>query len=1147
MPRAFLSRTALGSLLGAVLLAILCWWFSPLLSEVFDDPLWRGALAAVPVLGWAVVTGLFAWLRRRRDARLIVETAAAANASATLHDTRLAEAEASQRQALADALGKLRRAAGGKGQHLYQLPWYLLIGPPGTGKTTALLHSGLNFPLAEGKVGGVGGTRQCDWWLSDSAVLIDTAGRYTTQDSDTAADRAEWEGFLDLLRRARPRLPLNGVLVTIGTDLLGRLDDAGREAHARAIRRRLHEVEARLGLTLPVYLLVTKADLVLGFTEYFGNLDREARRQVWGVTFRPEEGRRMEGAASAFAPAFAALCDRLTGRLPDRLQAERGTAQRVLIAGFPGQFAALEQPLSGFLRAAFGGSRLEPAPFLRGVYFTSGTQEGTPLDRLAGALARGFGLDPSVPAAAMASRARAFFIERLLQDVIFGEARLAALRGRASRRGAWIQAGAWAAAALLVLAGAGYAWQGRGTEEARMARLGTALERAEDEARAAPPTDRVADADLSRVLGYLEASRALPEAAHGPGPGFGLSQETVLAAGSEAAYRRALGLILLPRLLNRLEAQMRAGLHSADLLYEATRIYLMLGRQGPLDPALVREWMRQDWLILYPGAVNQQGREALHRHLDALLGEDLPAFPLDGALVDEARRVFSRLPMAARVYGRLRPLTQTVPPWRPADVLGQAGQRHFRRASGQPLTEGVPGVFTVEGLYGAVLPRLPQAVLEAAGEAWVLGPGATQAGDPRRLEAEVLGLYAAEYARAWQAVLDDLVLPPPVGLGQAAEALNLLGAPNSPLKDLVRAVARQLSPGTPPEGMAAASQAGPAGERVAAALGAAGQQVTEPVARLIEERFRPLREAAGAPMDEILLIINDLYAQVARLAAAPQGAVLAPSAGLDPGQRLMAAAARQPRPLRNWLEGLARASQQARAGGAKTALAAAAAQNLAPLCRSLETQFPFRRSPGAPSMPLQDFVRLFAPTGALDQFFNQHVRPFADISGPVWHPAVAEGMDPPVSGADLRQFQRAHAIREAFFPAGVAGYALRWQLLPTGLSGAEMAVLETDGASFAWPPPPPRPIEMSWPASAPAALRFEPSGPAAAPSEEGPWAALRLVMLGRLSATAAPDRFRLSLGSGGQSAEFQLLTGSRINPFGLRDLGEFRCPVLAAP
>ncbi len=84
-----------------------------------------------------------------------------------------------------EAVARLKRSTG-KRNFLYQVPWYIVIGPPGAGKTTALVNSGLKFPLAGSgealPVAGVGGTRYCDWWFTDDAVLIDTAGRYTTQD-----------------------------------------------------------------------------------------------------------------------------------------------------------------------------------------------------------------------------------------------------------------------------------------------------------------------------------------------------------------------------------------------------------------------------------------------------------------------------------------------------------------------------------------------------------------------------------------------------------------------------------------------------------------------------------------------------------------------------------------------------------------------------------------------------------------------------------------------------------------------------------------------------------------------------------------------------------------------------------------------------
>ena len=148
-----------------------------------------------------------------------------------------------------------RRRLGAKGSRrwLYQLPWYAMIGPPGSGKTTALTQSGLRFPLAQAReIRGVAGTRYCDWFFTDEAVLIDTAGRYTSQDSDRDGDAKAWRGFLELLRRRRPRQPLNGVLVAISVSELVAGRDRGGFDHAATVRSRLarlfehrHRITAR--------------------------------------------------------------------------------------------------------------------------------------------------------------------------------------------------------------------------------------------------------------------------------------------------------------------------------------------------------------------------------------------------------------------------------------------------------------------------------------------------------------------------------------------------------------------------------------------------------------------------------------------------------------------------------------------------------------------------------------------------------------------------------------------------------------------------------------------------------------------------------------------------------------------------------------
>ena len=170
---------------------------------------------------------------------------------------------------------------------------------------------------------GVGGTRNCDWWFTDEAVFLDTAGRYTTQDSDASSDSEGWREFLALLTKYRQRRPVNGIILTISAQDLLTQGDAGREAHVDAARRRLTELTRELQIQLPVYVMVTKCDMVAGFTEYFDDLTQEDRAQVWGVTFPYEDSVNGE-AADAFPAEFDALMGRLNERVFARLEEERG-------------------------------------------------------------------------------------------------------------------------------------------------------------------------------------------------------------------------------------------------------------------------------------------------------------------------------------------------------------------------------------------------------------------------------------------------------------------------------------------------------------------------------------------------------------------------------------------------------------------------------------------------------------------------------------------------------------------------------------------------------------------------------------------------------------------------------------------------------
>ncbi|MEW6690378.1 MAG: type VI secretion system membrane subunit TssM [Pseudomonadota bacterium] len=329
---------------------------------------------------------------------------------------------ASELESIRGRFARALEALGAK--RVEELPWYVFIGAPGSGKTTALANSGLRFvlPPAEGATPGIGGTRNCDWWFAEEAVLLDTAGRYTTQASSARADAAAWHGFLALVKRFRPGRPLNGAFVTVSVPDLLLWTKLERARFAGHVRMRLAEMYAALGERFPIYLLATKTDLLAGFTEFFGELDVEGRAQVWGTTFDLQlDPATLE---ARYAEEFAALEARLNAEMLARLHEEGDLQRRASIYRFPQQFHALGPLMGEFLAQSFTTQVEHRAPLLRGVYFTSGTQEGNPIDRVLGTLARTFSLERAA-AVERGPSGRGYFISRLLREVVLAEAGLA--------------------------------------------------------------------------------------------------------------------------------------------------------------------------------------------------------------------------------------------------------------------------------------------------------------------------------------------------------------------------------------------------------------------------------------------------------------------------------------------------------------------------------------------------------------------------------------------------------------------------------------------------------------------------------------------------------------------------------------------------
>ena len=1160
----FLKSRWLLTLIGVALLCLLIWFAGPYFAFAEVKPLSSatGRLVAIliVVLIWALLWQWKNWQAARATRQLgdaagagAPEAKPGAVARSGQDRGNIGAADAQLRNKFDEAFAALGKS-GKNSKDLLELPWYMIIGPPGSGKTTLLSNSGLDFPLADrfGKaaVRGVGGTRSCDWWFTSEAILLDTAGRYTTQDSDESADRAGWLEFLTLLKKHRRRRPVNGVLLAFSISDIAALSEEECERHVVAIRRRLVELHEQLGVQLPVYVLFTKADLIAGFSEYFDDLDKTGREQVWGTTFSWELSR--DGKAyERLGQELDDLVLRLAARVPERLQAEREPGRRAALFGFPQQCAGLKTPILAFVRGVFANASLDERVWLRGAYITSGTQEGTPIDRMLGALAKTFRLGVQAIAPAP-GRGKAYFIGRLLSDVIFREAGLAGSDPKVERRSrilfAAVYLGTAAITALLVIA--------------IMASYHANSSYLDEVAAAASPLAAIpspgSSSTLEGSIPSLDAVRQVVDIArkyegHVPlGMRFGLYQGGALTSTAEDAYFREMNNSLAPAVARHFEERIRSSGSQPDRMYEYLKAYLMLGEpRQHLDPAQIQLIAGAEWARAFASApaTGQQ----LTTHFTAFTDQPERIQPArtDAQLIEQARSSLQQASLPLLIYSRVRlSYADDKRQLRLDQQLGINGAMLLRK-SGKPLSEPFPALYTrtvfdefnTRGKYELVIGFLK--------DSWVLGDKSLAGTQSPQLASDVVSLYERDYISAWDQLLGDITVRAPRDTADAAAILGALSSSTSPLKRLLvltDANTNLLKP------LPAGSLQAAAGAKLAQAAGGIdkvlGTAAGPPAGSAVTAHFASLNAlVAGAPgpapIDQLLSLMAQAQQQLqsaSGLGGQPGSPAVLASIQNALGS-LQATTAQMPPVVGGLVGGLTGQSKSVALGVAHSDLENRYQSQVVTQCRELlGARYPFTKA-STSDVTLEDFARVFGTGGIYDAFFQTNLAALVDTSRATWK--WKEGAEA-IGGSTalLAQFQTADRIRQVFFKPGGQVPEVRFNISPDELDdNVDRFRLEIDGQVLEYRHGPPKAVSMMWPGGAvgAAVASFEQhSGAHPQAAFQGPWALFRLLD----QATLVPQsdtRLLATFKVNGSQARVLFEAASIRNPIVRQDAIRFHC------
>ncbi len=742
-------------------------------------------------------------------------------------------------------------------RYLYELPWYMIIGNPGAGKTTLLLNSGLTFPVAE-QMGVASaqmtlaknsGTKNCQWWFTNEAVLIDTAGRYTAPD-DGVADKpktdeqpenkksvaentAEWFGFLNVLKSVRGRAPINGALIAIDVAELLTFDHNQRLTQAAQLRARLAELRQHLGIRFPVYVMLTKTDKLRGFNEYFGSLTSEGREQVWG--FSLPWGEQENQLKNQLQDEFNALHKRLANGVALRLQEEFELDRRQALYVLPQELEAIQAPITDLLDAVFSDSRFDTTQLthmLRGVYFTSAMQtedlkpvadQRALMPRLQGALqALGKRLQPR--SASQNKTTKSYFVTDVLSRIVFVESYLVKpnLAWEARMKLLRVLGHSVVGIVFFWLTGAltlSYENNSKYLESADTKALALANKMTGDNNALA----------MSQIIRLLNEAKEVPmfdglnlnepSAAYM----YGLYTGDAVKKSSQLAYQYLQDSLVLPIVLRRMETVLREALTVKDptLSYDTLRAYLILHDPVEYKKSAqdVQAWVLKDWQESSgrdskDSSGASKGLAQLFENSFAMVGHFEAMFSgerviqsstsVDEALVRQVRELLDKSSSSERLYQRVKTALSLQAPqdFTLAKALGPQSGTLFSRQSGQTLEKGVPGLFTYEGYHSVFAKRMAEILnVVQQDDAWVMGrqsQNAAQLNDAARtaLLEEIRRQFLNEYAMLWTDFLADIRLVRNDGGATLAFDLNLLrqlASPDSPLIRLSRMAAKETT------------------------------------------------------------------------------------------------------------------------------------------------------------------------------------------------------------------------------------------------------------------------------------------------------------------------------------------------------------------
>jgi type VI secretion system protein ImpL len=1081
-------------------------------------------------------------------------------------------------------------AATEAGDAVYALPWFLVAGPPASGKTSLVLSSGLNFQTlpsqrhAEHRL--VRPTRSCEWRITDAAVLLDTAGRYQIE----GANRDEWGALAETLKRHRSRRPLDGFLVVVSAAWALAASDAELEGQAQILRAQLEDVMQRTRMRFPVYLVWTHADAVEGFGQFFSRLPRERRGEVWGATIPLEQA---ANAHALFDVEFDLLFDALMRQRLTHLNVSDTATEQLSIFNFPPRVSETRNPLALFTSILFRPTPFRESPLLRGFYLTANVGNGQGAKVPAPAAAAGDAGEATTDGRARVSTrtiGEGFFIERFFKDVLLRDQNVAAALQPPERRSFHLRIALLTLAAILglsLLTGLtiSYFANRRLIADARdrAARVEERVRLTPNREQDAPESPLEARIDIE-ALERLRETVAMLDAYEREGAPlhlrFGLYAGNRINPQLRAIYFEALTQRYFKPTFLALEKDLQAfAANSPNTAaappslpapaanpsgddasaaapgaaaespapteeenlgrhYDLLKAYLMITSEPErVEPTLISAQLADYWRAASPGDMEYVSRQHLDFYAQQSNRPGAPRAQADEKLVAQARNRLAAYPAVNRYYKRIT--TEINARTRQVTLASILAGRGGGVLNG---SYAVPGSYTLEGFREQVTPAFKSATADMSKDDWVMGSIKTT-GNASAADTEKLwSLYFRDYTDHWRRFLRDMSVNKFRSKDDAVNALNALTATDSPLELVMETVARQTN-------LSAASQSAGFFDWIKSWFRASGYNTGGNSE--VEREFRPLIEFASAASNKDAVAISQYRVALQQvldpLENSSPDQLSQTSSALMTGKddiNLQKSAQTIARQLESFRTAAGRDASEllkqplgnVRAmlyGGGYEQIVREWSEQLYPVAQRLEAGYPFTN---AGTSSISDLARYLNPVdGQLTVFFNNRLASsFDDVQGE-WKQKETGAFK--FSEEFVGYLNKARRLRDALFPNGgkqpEAGYDVTLQ----PVAGADV-VLEIDGYRVETRGASPASAKFVFPARAgsTSGVRIVVTGSDGQRSEKtepGEWGLFKLLQARGAGAPAAgaDNSYTLSVGVGTSTVRATLRPSSAASPF----------------